>query len=188
MYRLILMALLIPCLLFAGGTQIWAPFFTVGGVLKADSLAVRALNLTSSADIASLTINSAYTFPTADGSAGQLLQTDGANTIGWTTYTAGSDVLWLRNVGSGYVYPNTLTDKVGINTNSPSTELDVNGTLTTSTLITPWQQIKTVAKAGGDYTTITAAIAAITDATTSKRYIINIAPGTYVENLSLIHI
>lgn len=42
-------------------------------------------------------------------------------------------------------------------------------------------QIVTVAKSGGDFTTITAALASITDSGYSKPYVIEVAPGTYTE-------
>lgn len=42
-------------------------------------------------------------------------------------------------------------------------------------------QIVWVAKSGGDFTTVSAALASITDASSTKRYVINIAPGTYDE-------
>lgn len=43
----------------------------------------------------------------------------------------------------------------------------------------PWQQTKIVAKSGGQYTTVQAALDAITDAGASKRYLILVAPGVY---------
>lgn len=47
------------------------------------------------------------------------------------------------------------------------------------------QQVVTVAKSGGDYTTITAALAAITDAASNKRYVILVAPGEYSEAITM---
>jgi hypothetical protein len=47
------------------------------------------------------------------------------------------------------------------------------------------QQCVTVAKAGGDYTTIQAAITAITDATSSKPYTVLVYPGLYDEAITL---
>ena len=47
MRRLLLIFCLLPTLLF-GQTQVMAPFFTVFGTLKADSLAARALSITGS--------------------------------------------------------------------------------------------------------------------------------------------
>jgi len=46
-------------------------------------------------------------------------------------------------------------------------------------------QVVIVAKSGGDYTTISAALASITDNSTSKRYTVLIYPGTYVENVTM---
>lgn len=42
-------------------------------------------------------------------------------------------------------------------------------------------QIVWVAKSGGDFTSVNAALASITDASASKRYLIKIAPGEYTE-------
>lgn len=50
---------------------------------------------------------------------------------------------------------------------------------------TPYQQVVNVAKAGGDYTTIQGAISSITDAGPTNRYVVNIWPGTYIENITL---
>lgn len=43
------------------------------------------------------------------------------------------------------------------------------------------QQVVTVAKSGGDYTTIQGAIDSITDATTTKRYLVKVYSGVYTE-------
>ncbi len=47
----------------------------------------------------------------------------------------------------------------------------------------PYQQTVTVAKSGGDYTTIQGAIDSITDNATGKRYTVYVYPGTYIENV-----
>lgn len=46
-------------------------------------------------------------------------------------------------------------------------------------------QVVTVAASGAMYTTITAALASITDAAINKPYVVQLAPGTYVENVTL---
>lgn len=51
--------------------------------------------------------------------------------------------------------------------------------------ITNIQQVLTVGKSGAQYTTITDALNAITDASVSKRYCIQIYPGVYNENITL---
>lgn len=48
---------------------------------------------------------------------------------------------------------------------------------------TGFQQLVTVAKAGGDFTSIQDAIDSITDATTTKRYTVLVHPGDYAENI-----
>jgi len=48
-----------------------------------------------------------------------------------------------------------------------------------------YQQSVSVAKDGGQYSTIQSAIDSITDASTSKRYVIEIYPGDYTENVVL---
>ncbi|MFH1392655.1 MAG: hypothetical protein ABIG90_03210, partial [bacterium] len=48
---------------------------------------------------------------------------------------------------------------------------------------TPYQNTITVAKSGADYNTITSALDAIADATSSNRYLIRVMPGTYSESI-----
>ncbi len=50
---------------------------------------------------------------------------------------------------------------------------------------TPVAQTVTVAKSGGDYTTIQGAIDSITDATINKKYTVLVMPGTYIENVRM---
>ncbi|GAH15200.1 unnamed protein product, partial [marine sediment metagenome] len=58
---------------------------------------------------------------------------------------------------------------------------DGSGNLSFATGGVAYQQVVTVAKDGGDYTTITAALNAILDAATDKRYAILVYPGDYAE-------
>lgn len=46
-------------------------------------------------------------------------------------------------------------------------------------------QVVTVATSGGDFTSVSAALASITDASAAKPYVIRIAPGTYTESATL---
>ena len=57
------------------------------------------------------------------------------------------------------------------------------GILDAEAIETPYQQTVTVAKSGGDYTTIQGAIDAIVDAAANKKYLILVYPGTYVESV-----
>jgi cytoskeletal protein RodZ len=75
------------------------------------------------ANLAGLTINSAYTFPTADGTANQVLQTDGSGNVSWGNASSGS--LWTDS--GAYTYLTSLTDYVGIGTTTPNNLLEVEG-------------------------------------------------------------
>jgi len=85
----------------------------------------------------------------------------------------------LTNTGTG--------DSLRINTNQlvfdSSGNLSISGAVIANNLHP--EQIKTVAATGADYSTIQAAINSITDASASKPYILEIAPGVYTENLTL---
>ena len=105
----------------------------------------------------SITINSAYTFPTSDGTADQVLTTNGSGTLSFAVVTADTSSL-EANIGSFQTYANTTlsskaptasptftgnltvdtntlyvdatNNRVGIGTSSPATALDVAGTVT----------------------------------------------------------
>ncbi|UCE07783.1 MAG: hypothetical protein JSW07_07055, partial [bacterium] len=83
-----------------GQTQVWAPFFTVNGQLKASGLK----------------------YPTVDGSAGQALVTDGNKTLYFTTIGAGASAWTLS---SGDLYPTNTAYQVGIGQTSAFRALDV---------------------------------------------------------------
>lgn len=87
-------------------------------------------------------------------------------------HTAGADSATFGVDGNGDL---TITPSGG--------DVSIAGNLDVTSLTTPYAQTITVAKSGGDYTTIQAAIDAITDAATGKRYAILIYPGVYTENV-----
>lgn len=49
----------------------------------------------------------------------------------------------------------------------------------------PQKNVVRVAKSGGDFTTVTAALNSITDASSAYRYLIRIAPGVYTEQVTM---
>ena len=48
-----------------------------------------------------------------------------------------------------------------------------------------YQGVKVVAKSGGDYITVSAALAAITDASDTNRYLVKVMPGVYSEQVTM---
>ena len=69
-----------------------------------------------------MNINDAYTMPTADGGANQVLTTDGSGTVTWNNPAADGD--WSINA-SGHM-SNGNSGNVGIGTTSPNARLHVN--------------------------------------------------------------
>jgi len=101
------------------------------------------LDVNGSFNANSVRVNDAFTFPTSDGSNGQILVTDGAGTVSWTsggggvsgTGTSNYVARWTSSnvLGTGVIYDNGTN--VGIGTASPSQKLEVNGTIKSSNLI-----------------------------------------------------
>jgi len=58
------------------------------------------LHLSGTANVGGLTINSAYTFPTADGSANQVLQTDGSGNLSFGAVSGSSGVTVSNNANN----------------------------------------------------------------------------------------
>jgi hypothetical protein len=64
-------------------------------------------------------------------------------------------------------------------------EADTVDGLHASELETHYQNVVVVAKSGGDYTTVQAAIDSITDATAGNAYLVWVAPGVYSETVTM---
>ncbi len=75
---------------------------------------------TGVANLAGLTINSAYTFPTTDGTANYVLATDGSGTVSWIAQTGGSGDTGYWRLDNGALSPvnDTLDLLLGSNASS----------------------------------------------------------------------
>ncbi len=80
----------------------------------------------------------------------------------------------------GKIYHNTTDSNSYICDGTVWEQIDANGSGTT------YAQTITVAKSGGDYTSVKSALDSITDASASKRYQVLVYPGTYTENAMII--
>jgi len=103
------------------------------------------MTLVQSISGSAIEFSNAYTFPTSDGSANQVLQTDGSGTLSFADASGGGDVVAdttpqlggdldvngqkITSASNGHIEitPNG-TGKVGIGTSSPSDTLTVAGT------------------------------------------------------------
>ena len=99
-----------------------------------------------SSSTGAITFNGAYTFPTADGTSGQVLQTDGSGTLTWNSSSGASTFLALTDTPAAYTAGSLLftsgsavtednanlfwddgENRFGIGTATPSYALDING-------------------------------------------------------------
>ncbi len=92
------------------------------------------------------------------------------------TIDGNEDFVWYSDPADNHNYT-ALTNEI--------MKLTAAGVLTVGGIEveTAKQQLITVAKAGGDYTSIQSAIDSITDNATDKRYTVLVYPGTYTENV-----
>ena len=113
-----------------------------------------------------------------------------------TVRVNGNTVWHAGNDGSGSGLDADLLDGLHAGNASGSIPLN-NSTLNTNlnadlldglhaSAIQPhYQGVKVVAKSGGDYTTVSAALASITDAGDTNRYLVKVMPGVYSEQVTM---
>jgi len=115
----------------------------------------------SVSDAGAVTFNNAFTFPTADGNANYVLQTNGSGQIGWAengsvTGSGSATRVAFWSSGSAItsdadLYWDNTNKRLGIGTDSPDAELHVEGNIELqpsweigSNNGTYWQRIRTV--------------------------------------------
>lgn len=101
----------------------------------------QALDVAGTATATALAVTGEFTLPTSDGSANQVLVTNGSGTVSWATQSTsspgGSDGQVQYNNGGSFggasdLHYDDSNNRVGIGTTSPAAKLDVAGD-TTST-------------------------------------------------------
>ncbi len=102
-------------------------------ILNNSSVSTATIQADGSADFAGLSVNGAYTFPVADGTASQVLQTDGAGNLSFAPgggggggYYTASAVLWheeVSNVGGGTSVAATWNLRKITNIDDPSGDI-----------------------------------------------------------------
>lgn len=85
-------------------------------------------------------------------------------------------------IGTGTAaYANSWGDLYVLNDLEVGKRVYASSITVTGQFSTPYAQTITVAKNGGDFTSINSAVASITDASATKRYLVQVMPGTYDE-------
>ena len=80
-----------------------------------------SIDANGAADFSGLTINSVYTFPTSDGSADQVLITDGSGNLSWGEGGGSGSTYWQLN--SGALSPGSITNDILIGTTATASAL-----------------------------------------------------------------
>jgi hypothetical protein len=75
-------------------------------------------------DSGAITFNNAYKFPTTDGSANQILQTNGAGALSFT----GSPTFTGLTVDTNTLYVDAANNRIGIGTTSPAYQVEIENT------------------------------------------------------------
>jgi len=75
-------------------------------------------------DGGAITFNNAYKFPTSDGSANQILQTNGAGALSFT----GSPTFTGLTVDTNTLYVDAANNRIGIGTTSPAYQVEIENT------------------------------------------------------------
>jgi hypothetical protein len=83
---------------------------STGAVLRLGEATANGTNYVAVQAPASLAANTTYTLPTADGTSGQLLSTNGSGTLSWATASGGGASYSAVRTQSGTTYTLALTD------------------------------------------------------------------------------
>lgn len=91
---------------------------TLPAELRFFELATNGSNYVGFKAPASLSANKIWTLPTADGSSGQVLSTDGTGVLSWATPAAGGG--WTEDSANNKIYATNTGRNVGIGTTTPA--------------------------------------------------------------------
>lgn len=126
----------------AGGKLLWGSGSATGDTNLYRS-AANTLKSDDAFTAASLAVTSQFTLPTSDGSADQVMVTDGSGTVTWADQSGGggspggSDGQVQYNNGGAFggassLYYDDVNNRVGIGTSTPAEVLDVSGNIAMS--------------------------------------------------------